>query len=159
MRDPDGSAPMADTLAIEAAAVALKRWRSVHTWCELHGRIDDDGEIRPAAEYELRGETALHRCLDVLGLNPAARGRLGLNIARAQSYGDLALAMSAEAEDLFEEPDRVQAPAPTAGDVSTTEETPIAGDVTCSQVIPSAEGTSGLRANGTSGLKEDPADA
>jgi hypothetical protein len=89
VKDADGSAPLADTTAIEVAAVALKRWRSVHSWCDLHGRLTDKGEVKPAAHYELEGERALHRCLDVLGMNPASRSRLGLNIARAQSF-DLA---------------------------------------------------------------------
>jgi hypothetical protein len=90
VKDPDGSAPAADTLAIEAAAVALKRWRSVHQWCELHGRLTDKGEVKPAANYELEGERALHRCLDALGLSPMARSKLGLNIARTAGAFDLA---------------------------------------------------------------------
>jgi hypothetical protein len=89
VKDADGNAPLADTTAIEVAAVALKRWRSVHTWCDLHGRIDDKGEVKSAANYELQGENALHRALDVLGMNPASRSKLGLNLARAQSF-DLA---------------------------------------------------------------------
>jgi hypothetical protein len=39
---------------------------------------------------ELRAEGALHRCLDVLGMNPASRTRLGLNLARAAQSFDLA---------------------------------------------------------------------
>jgi hypothetical protein len=95
VKDTDGTAPLADTTAIEVAAVALRRWRSVHTWCEMHGRIDDKGEVKPAAHYELQGEQALHRALDVLGMNPASRSRLGLNLARAQSF-DLARAWADE---------------------------------------------------------------
>jgi hypothetical protein len=90
VKDADGSAPLADTTALEVCAVALKRWRSVHTWCEMHGRIDEKGEVKPAAHYELEGERALHRCLDVLGMNPASRSKLGLNIARAGAAFDLA---------------------------------------------------------------------
>jgi hypothetical protein len=55
----------------------------------LGGRIDNKGEVKQAAHYELQGEAALHRALDVLGMNPASRSRLGLNLARAQSF-DLA---------------------------------------------------------------------
>lgn len=90
VKDADGSAPLADTTALEVCAVALKRWRSVHTWCEMHGRISEKGEVKPAAHYELEGERALHRCLDVLGMNPASRTKLGLNIARTGAAFDLA---------------------------------------------------------------------
>lgn len=89
VRDPDGGLPGADIVAVEAAARALKRWRSVSHWCDLHGRLDDDGEVRPAARYELEGESALHRCLDVLGMNPTSRAKLGLDLVRAQrTLGD-----------------------------------------------------------------------
>ena len=90
VREPDGSLPAADTVAIEAAAVALKRWRSVSSWLDLHGRLDEQGEVRHAARFELEGERALHRCLDALGTSPMARSKLGLNIARTAQSFDLA---------------------------------------------------------------------
>lgn len=90
VRDPDGGLPAADTVAIETAARALKRWRSVSAYCDTYGRIDPaTHEVRPAARFELEGERALHRCLDVLGMTPQSRSRLGLNIARSASF-DLA---------------------------------------------------------------------
>ena len=82
MRDSDGGLPGADIIAIEAAARALKRWRSVSAWCDMHGRVDPKThEVRPAARYELEGERALQRCLESLGMSPMARSKLGLNIA------------------------------------------------------------------------------
>jgi hypothetical protein len=36
------------------------------------------------------GGTALHRCLDSLGMSPMARSKLGLNIARTAQSFDLA---------------------------------------------------------------------
>jgi hypothetical protein len=91
VRDPDGSLPGADIVAIEAAARALKRWRSVSAWCDLHGRVDPKKhEVRPAARYELEGERALQRCLDSLGMSPMSRSKLGLNIARTAGAFDLA---------------------------------------------------------------------
>ena len=84
VRDP------ADTAAIEVAAAALRRWRSVSSYCDLHGRIGKDGKISSPADYELRAERALHRCLDDLGMSPLSRSRLGLNIARTQQSFDLA---------------------------------------------------------------------
>jgi hypothetical protein len=90
VRDPDGGLPAADTIAVEAAARALKRWRHVSVWCDAHGRFDPKTHAeRPAAGYELRAESALHLCLNSLGMSPMARSKLGLNLARAQSF-DLA---------------------------------------------------------------------
>jgi hypothetical protein len=90
VRDPDGGLPAADTIAVEAAARALKRWRHVSAWCDTHGRFDPKTHAeRPAAGYELRAESALHLCLNSLGMSPMARSKLGLNLARAQSF-DLA---------------------------------------------------------------------
>jgi hypothetical protein len=91
IRDPDGGLPGADVIAVETAARALKRWRSVSAWCDLHGRVSPEThEVRPAARYELEGERALQRCLDSLGMSPMARSRLGLNIARTAQSFDLA---------------------------------------------------------------------
>ena len=90
VREADGSLPLSDVVAVEAAARSLKRWRSVSTWCDLHGRLDDKGEVRQAARYEVTAENQLHRALDSLGMSPMARSKLGLNIARAAGSFDLA---------------------------------------------------------------------
>ncbi len=90
VREADGSLPLSDVVAVEAAARALKRWRSVSGWCDLHGRLDSKGEVRQAARYEVTAENQLHRALDSLGMSPMARSKLGLNIARAAGSFDLA---------------------------------------------------------------------
>src|ERR1035437_1127220 len=46
VKDADGNAPLADTTALELCAVALKRWRSVHNYCETRGRFTDKGEVK-----------------------------------------------------------------------------------------------------------------
>ena len=79
----------ADVLAIEACAVSLKRWRSVVAWREAHGWIDDQGAVRPVVQVEHDAERALWRALGNLGLHAQSRARLGLTLARAQSF-DLA---------------------------------------------------------------------
>lgn len=97
VRDPDGSLPAADVVAVEAAARALKRWRHLSQWCDAHGRIKErTGSVKPAAELEVKAEHQLHQALDRLGLNPSARSKLGLNLARAATLGD-ALAEGGEA--------------------------------------------------------------
>jgi hypothetical protein len=90
VRDPDGSLPGADIVAVETTARALKRYRHVSAWCEQYGRFDPKThEERPAAAYELRAEAALHVCLNAIDMTAQSRSRLGLNLARAQSF-DLA---------------------------------------------------------------------
>jgi hypothetical protein len=76
--------------AVEVAARALKRYRSVSGWCDLHGRLDDKGEVKQAARYEVTAENQLHRALDSLGMSPMARSKPGLNIARTAGAFDLA---------------------------------------------------------------------
>lgn len=82
VRDPDGGLPTADVVAVERAARALKRYRHLTTWLDLHGRLDEKGGVRPAAELELKAERSLDLALDSLGMNPMARSKLGVNLAR-----------------------------------------------------------------------------
>jgi hypothetical protein len=68
----------------------LKRWRGVVAYCDAYGRFEEKtGELKPAAEYELSTERALKAALADLGLDPTARMKLGLDIARASRF-DLA---------------------------------------------------------------------
>jgi hypothetical protein len=99
VRDADGSLPDADVLAVEACAVALKRWRHVGTYCDLHGRIDEKGKQTSAAEYELRAESAYRRALASLGLDPESRVKLGLNLARTAGAFDLARHWQEQGDD------------------------------------------------------------
>ena len=94
VRDADGALPTHDLIAVETAARALRRHRSVSGWCDENGRLDPEtGEVRSAADYELRTERALTASLDALGMTPTARARLGLDLART---ADLALEWAAE---------------------------------------------------------------
>jgi hypothetical protein len=89
VRDQAGGLPVHDVVAVEQAARALRRWRHISQWCDTFGRLTEQGEVKPASRYELEAERALHRALSVLGMNPDARVRLGLNLARAAEF-DLA---------------------------------------------------------------------
>lgn len=83
VRDPDGRLPAADIIAVEVAARCLKRYRHLSAHNDLHGRLDEKtGNLKPAAVYELQAERQLHDALDRLGMNPMARSKLGLNLAR-----------------------------------------------------------------------------
>lgn len=96
VRDADGGVPAADQAAVEYAARALKRYRHLSTWCDLHGRIEEKtGKVKPAADYELRAEKSLANALDALGMTPTSRARLGLDLARS---ADLAMEWAAESD-------------------------------------------------------------
>ena len=90
VRDGDGGVPAADVAAIERAARALKRFRHLAQWLDLHGRIEEGGAVKPAAQLELKAEAALAAALDGLGLTPTSRAKLGLDLARTARHGSLA---------------------------------------------------------------------
>jgi hypothetical protein len=100
VREPDGSLPAADAVAVERAARSLKRYRSVSSWLDLHGRLDEKGEVRPAAELELKCERELGRALDDLGMTPMARSKLGLRLVQASAAAEDAEANRAARERL-----------------------------------------------------------
>lgn len=88
VRDVDGGVPAADLVAVERAARCLKRYRHLATWLDLHGRIVESGkgkgQVKPAAELELKAERELAAALAALGMDPLSRAKLGLDLARTQ---------------------------------------------------------------------------
>lgn len=95
LRDAEGGLPAADLVAFERAARALRRYRAVDEWVALHGALDEKtGDVKPAARLADELGRSLDGILDRLGLTPACRTRLGLDVARAQSF-DLAQHWSA----------------------------------------------------------------
>jgi hypothetical protein len=77
VKEADGSPPAADMLAIERAARALKRWRHLSQWCDLHGRLQErTGKVKPAAELELKAERELTAALEALGMTTSSRAKL-----------------------------------------------------------------------------------
>ena len=82
----------------------------------MHGRIDDKGNERSSARYELDAERQLMRALDALGMSPAARARLGVDLARSASLLDQAASMRAAGDRL-----RARAAAIEAGRVDALE--------------------------------------
>lgn len=88
VRDPDGSVPAADAAMLEVAARLLRRYRRVSGWLDLHGRISEAGEVKPAADLELRIERALAAALDALGMTPTSRAKLGLDLQRTAASAE-----------------------------------------------------------------------
>lgn len=83
LRDVDGGLPVHDRQVIELLASALARLQSVSAWLEGRPPVDEKGRPWPAEDTarRLRGEVA--RLLDALGMTPASRARLGLDLARS----------------------------------------------------------------------------
>ena len=88
LRDPDGALPRHDAAAVRLLAECLCRLESVTDYLDRRGWETDDGELRPAIDLErrLRGEA-----LDLmreLGLTPAARSKLGVDLTRAAASAE-----------------------------------------------------------------------
>ena len=92
-----GGAPAADRFAVELSAIALLRVRRVSAYLELHGDIDEHGNLRPALDGLGKAVEHAARMLDRLGCSPRARVALGLDVARAQTF-DLAQHWAGEGE-------------------------------------------------------------
>lgn len=92
VRGADGSLPAADLIAVERAARLLRRYRQVEGWLDLHGAfVERTGAVKPAARFAAELGESLGRALEVLGMDPKSRARLGLDLARTV---DAATAMS-----------------------------------------------------------------
>jgi Phage terminase, small subunit len=97
VRDQAGELPAADEATVELAARALCRVRRVEAWCDLHGFLDEKtGDVKPAVNYLEKATRTADQLLASLGMNPRARTRLGLDLARTT---DLATAMSEPDDD------------------------------------------------------------
>jgi len=104
LRDADGGLPAADGALVRLAAEALCRLDSVADYLARRGIEDENGELRGTVleiEGRLRREASDH--LEGMGMSPRSRARLGVDVARAQSF-DLARHWSAgdviDAEDV-----------------------------------------------------------
>jgi hypothetical protein len=81
----------ADDVALTLLATTLCRLDSVGEWLDAHGPLDRKGKPRSAASWERRYTSAAMKQLAALGMTPASRAKLGVNLARAV---DLAQALS-----------------------------------------------------------------
>lgn len=86
VRAADGSLPAADLIAVERAARLLRRYRRIELWLDTFGELDErTGNPKPATRLAEELGAALDRALDVLGMNPRSRSKLGLDHARTVS--------------------------------------------------------------------------
>lgn len=79
----DGQVPRADAAALRLLAECLCRIESVSDFLNRRGWQDDAGEVRPACDLERRLRAEALDLLRELGLTPAARAKLGVELVRA----------------------------------------------------------------------------
>ena len=86
----DGTPAAIPTFAAARGVLARKlaRLTLVVEWLEEHGWIDDDGDVRAAADLEVRLLHSVEKSLDTLGLTPVSAAKLGVDLARTRSLSD-----------------------------------------------------------------------
>lgn len=90
VRDHAGDLPAADEATVELAARALCRVRRVEAWCDVHGYLDEKtGDVKPAVRYLEEATRTADRLLGSLGMNPRERARLGVDLVRQVSAGEV----------------------------------------------------------------------
>jgi phage terminase small subunit len=89
VRDHDGGLPAADAVAVRQLAEALCRLDDIAVYLVRRGWEDETGKPRPVLEYEARLRGHVLDLLRELGMTPASRARLGLDLVKAASF-DLA---------------------------------------------------------------------
>ena len=80
-----------DRPALESAVVLLRQRQRLEEWLNQHGPVDEKGNTRPALELLIKVERALLEHLRALGMTPASRAKLGVDVVRGF---DLARAMA-----------------------------------------------------------------
>lgn len=91
VRDSNNEAPVHDLAAVHLLAVAVARLETVSAYVDRYGSFYKGGRLRPAAEHEQKLIERVGSLLDRLGLTPASRARIGVDLVRTR---DLAREMS-----------------------------------------------------------------
>lgn len=82
VRAQDGSLPAADMPAVRLLADTLCRLDSISAYLERRGWEGEDGKPRPVLDYEARLRSQALDVMKELGMTPASRAKLGLDLAR-----------------------------------------------------------------------------
>jgi hypothetical protein len=96
----DGQVPRADAVALRLLAECLCRIESVSDFLGRRGWQDKDGEVRPAVDLERRLRAEALDLLRELGLTPAARAKLGVELVRMAGAAEEAAEAQAAREKL-----------------------------------------------------------
>jgi len=84
VREHDGGLPAADVPAVRLLADTLCRLDSIGEYLARRGWEGEDGKPRPVLEYEARLRSHALDMMRELGMTPASRAKLGLDLARAR---------------------------------------------------------------------------
>lgn len=82
MKTADGRLPAADTVAVTLLAQQMLRLEDVREYLGRRGWQDKRGDPRKAVALEERLQASILRLLEQLGMTPAARAKLGVDIIR-----------------------------------------------------------------------------
>jgi hypothetical protein len=88
VRDNAGGLPSHDAIVVRMLAELLVRRERVRVEELRHGLETKDGRMRGVVEYGLRIDNQLLDLCREMGLTPASRARLGLDLVRAASASD-----------------------------------------------------------------------
>jgi hypothetical protein len=102
LRASDGSLPPHDRQAVELLASCLARLQAVTSWLDTRPACDEKGKPWPAEDTARRLRAEAARLLDALGMSPASRARIGLDLVRAR---DVLSEVMAEMDDDEEDAD------------------------------------------------------
>jgi phage terminase small subunit len=84
VRDGDGSLPAADVAAVRLLADVLCRLDDIGGYLSRRGWEGEDGKPRPVLDYEARLRGHALDLMRELGMTPASRAKLGLDLVRAK---------------------------------------------------------------------------
>jgi hypothetical protein len=96
VREADGGLPAADGPVVRMAAETLCRLDRIGEFLDRRGWQDDEGNPRPILDYETRLRGHALDLLKELGMTPASRAKLGLDLVRT---ADLASQWAAEDDE------------------------------------------------------------
>ena len=84
LRNSDGSLPAADAVVVRLLAECLCRLDTIGAHLRDRGILDEKGNVKPVVEVEgrLRREAADHA--SALGMTPASRSKIGMDLIRAE---------------------------------------------------------------------------
>jgi hypothetical protein len=87
-----------DRPAVTRLAETYVRIERAYRWLDEQGLIDDAGQVPPVIERLDRWETLALGLEDRLGMNPAARAKLGLDLVRGEALAVELRRMSEQGE-------------------------------------------------------------
>jgi hypothetical protein len=89
VRGVDGGLPSHDVFAVRLLATEMVRYANMTAYSYDYGLLDDNGEPRQSL-LDLMGKTAdrILRLLTSMGMTPASRAKLGLDLVRQASLSE-----------------------------------------------------------------------